>query len=145
MFGWLETVRKENRHLSAFFPAVVFGYIYTKGYTSVCTLDIGLDIWSYTGLPSIVYLSLAAIGLVTGALNFELADADEVPDKTKNSRVVNWFVDIHGLLALLTVVPLLLRVCKGDVVLNTLLLITSTMWLTMFFKRLFIDRIQDEV
>ena len=144
MFGWLDTVRKENRHLSAFFPAVTFGYIYTKGYTSVCTIDIGLNIWTYTGLPSSAYLSLAAIGLVTGALNFELADADSVPDKTKNNSIVNGLADFHGLLALLTLIPLLLRVCKGYVILNTLLLITSTMWLTMFFKRLLIDRIHDE-
>jgi hypothetical protein len=140
MIDWLNNVVKgQNRHLSAFYPAIAFGYIYTKGYArTLCEYrPLGQDVWLYTGLPSVVYLGGAVLALIIGSMTFVIAEEGLY----KNDGLI---VDIstysQGSLSLLAIISLSVRVCLGDLILNALLFVKATMWLTQLFHSILVRK-----
>lgn len=133
MISWLKDVlRGDNRHLSMFFPAITFGYIYTTGLSkSVCKYQLGTsDIWIYTGLNPVVYLWLTFGALVVGSMSFVIADEELYREE---SSLVDISAKASASLDFMSIIALFLRVCKHDLVINSLLFLTFIMWFTQLF------------
>lgn len=127
----------ENREESAFLPAVSYGYVFTKyNELSICSFGIGLP-WFTLG--DTVYALLSIITISTGSLVYVLASYEGPSGEIRDSvdegfaRKLDHTLFINLPLTLLAPLVLLLRVCNGDLINNSLLFIqliifASTLW-----------------
>lgn len=136
--GYLSLVAK-FREESSFLPPITFGYLYSKG-SEIPVCSFGIDIpYLFTGLDPTVHLSLAIISLVTASGTYTIAKTDMSTANLRNSATTKFGYILDGVVLLesiftfLAPLLLLLRICQGDLIANTLLfiqliLIGTTIW-----------------
>lgn len=129
----------EFREESSFLPPITFGYIYSRG-AEIPVCSFGPDIsYLFTGFSPRVHFMLAIISLGTVTGVYTLAKSTPEAQKIRNSAptslayVLDVIVSIDSIFTFIAPVLLLLRVCNGDLISNTLLFIqvavlATTLW-----------------
>lgn len=133
------------RDESSFLPAITFGYLYSKGSEiAVCT--VGLDsMYVFTGFSRTFQLVLAIASLVTAMGTYSIAKSNKSSSKIRQSatkkfgHVLDVVVVIDSGFTILAPILLLFRICQGDLIANTLLLIQiailgTTLWSYLLYR-----------
>ena len=126
-----------QRESASLLPALIFGYIYTK-YDSLpvcCSVDHVQFIEILSPEPVLI-LGLALVSLVTGTGVYTIAVLEKAPSSIQESAgwIFGKFISanlwISLILFFLAPFFLLVRICQGDLVVNTLLFVWSGIVLT---------------
>lgn len=140
--GYLSLIAK-FREESSFLPPVTFGYLYSKGSAiPVCSFGINIS-YTFTGFSPTIHLLLAIVSLVTASGAYTIAKTGRSTANIRNSAttkfgyILDVVVILESIFAFLAPLLLILRICRGDLIANTLLLIQiiligTTIWSLLF-------------
>ncbi|WP_160135851.1 hypothetical protein [Halococcus salsus] len=126
--GYLSLIAK-FREESSFLPPITFGYLYSKGSEiPVCSFEVDIS-YVFTGFSSTIYLILAVISLATASGAYTIAKTGMSTADVRNSAttkfgyILDSVVTLESIFTFLAPLLLILRICQGDFIANTLLLI----------------------
>lgn len=133
------------RDEGSFLPPITFGYLYSKG-SEIPVCSFGSDsIYVFTGFSRTFQLSLAVASLITAMGTYTIAKSNKSSFKIRKSATKNFgnvldvVVFIDSIFDVLAPLLLLFRVCQGDLIANTLLLIQiallgTTVWSYLLYR-----------
>lgn len=128
------------REESSFLPSITFGYLYTRGADlPVCSFGIDVPYISFSGLSSVSLLFLTVVSLGTASGAYTIAKSNISASRIRNSASskFGYFLDaiviVDTIFTFIAPLALLLHICRGDLIVNTLLLIqvaliSTTIW-----------------
>lgn len=140
------TFLDSQRKGSSLLPVIMYGYLYTK-YNSllVCCVVVDIPLVKYTTpvltLEPVWLLGLAVTSLFTGTCVYTISVSEKSATSIKEGagRFTTIFINGNLWISLLSFIfagPLLLvRICQGDLAINTLLLVWSGIVLTAIWSR----------
>ena len=145
--GYLSLVAK-YREESSFLSPIVFGYLYSKG-PAIPVCSFGADIpYVFTGFSSTIHLMLAVVSLVTASGAYTIGKTSMSTAHIRNSATTKFGYILDGVVILESIFTVLapfllfLRICQGDLIANTLLLIQVILIGTTIWS-LLLDRYTD--
>ena len=135
----LDSLREE----SSFLPPIMFGYLYTKRNSlPICDEVIGIPFIGKLAPESDWLLGLTIASLLTGAGVYTIAMTEMSASSIRGStgRIFGRFLDVivvtDWIFTFLAPLFLAVRVCQGDLVVNSLLFIWAAIFLTTIWSYL---------